>query len=360
MKRIFYIAALVTIIQVFYACGSDDKKQQTATTAAVQVMVQKAVAYGGKSYLTASGKIQASNSANLSTRMMGFVNKIHIKVGDEVQKRQLLVSINNTDLQAKAAQASASITRATASYENAKKDYNRFKNLFAENSASQKEMDDMTARFEMTKAQLEAAKQMKNEVNAQFSYTNIRSPFKGVITNKFIEEGDMANPGMPLVAVETPGRFEVTAMIPESEISRIMPNVDVQVMIKSLNRTIRGKVTEISTSARNTGGQYLVKVDLDKTDAKILSGMYATVQFPIEKVSKNNNKVLILSKALVAKGQLSGVYTVSQNNTAVLRWLRLGETFGESVEVLSGLSAEELYIISSESKLYNGVKITVQ
>ncbi|MDY0780979.1 efflux RND transporter periplasmic adaptor subunit [Tenacibaculum sp. IB213877] len=359
MNKIYTSVVLVATL-LLASCGSDDKKTAVDNSPAVKVAVQKVVADGNNPFVTASGKIQATNSANLSTRMMGFVKKVYVKVGDKVNKGQLLISINNADLQAKAAQVNAGITEATAAYNNAEKDYNRFKNLFEQKSASQKEMDDMTAHFEMAKARLEAAKQMKNEVNAQFSYANIRAPFKGVVTNKFIEEGDMANPGMPLVEVETPGRFEVTAMVPESEISQIKADTEVDVLVKSINKMIKGKVTEVSTSAKNTGGQYLVKVDLGKLDANILSGMYATVQFPVEKTSKANSMVLIPTKALVIKGQLSGVYTVSQSNTAVLRWLRLGRTFGDNVEVLSGLSAGESFIISSQGKLYNGAKITIQ
>ena len=65
----------------------------------------------------------------------------------------------------------ASILQATAAYNNAKKDYDRFVNLFAQQSASQKELDDMTSRYEMAKAGLAGAKQMRNEVMAQFSYS---------------------------------------------------------------------------------------------------------------------------------------------------------------------------------------------
>ena len=61
--------------------------------------------------------------------------------------------------------------------------------------------------------------------------------------------------------------------------------------------------------------------------------------------------VLIPTEAIVTNGQLSGVYTVSQSNTAMLRWLRLGRTFGDQVEVLSGLNADEAYIVSAEGKL---------
>ncbi len=335
------------------------KKAIVDNAPAISVKTSQVEANGNNPFLSVSGKIQASNSADLSTRMMGYVNKIHVNVGDKVTKGQLLVSINNADLQAKKAQVNAGITEATAAFNNAKKDYNRFQNLLADNSASQKEMDDMTANFEMAKARLEAANQMKNEINAQFAYSNITAPFSGVITSKNIESGDMANPGIPLISLESPGNFEVMAMVPETEISQIKKDSEVAVLVKSINQTLTGKVAEVSTSAKNTGGQYLVKIALNKTEASILSGMFVTVQFPVERQS-NTQMVLVPTEAIITNGQLSGVYTVSQTNTALLRWLRLGRTFGDQVEVLSGLNADEAYIVSAEGKLFNGAKISIQ
>ncbi|WP_047416422.1 efflux RND transporter periplasmic adaptor subunit [Cellulophaga sp. Hel_I_12] len=341
------------------SCGSEDKKAIADNTPAIAVKTSQVEANENSPFLSVSGKIEATNSADLSTRMMGYVDKVHVNVGDKVQKGQLLVSINNADLQAKRAQVNAGITQATVGFENAQKDYNRFKSLFADKSASQKEMDDMTANFEIAKAQLESAKQMKNEVNAQFTYSNITAPFSGIVTSKNVEAGNMANPGMPLISIEAPGNFEVMAMVPETEISEIKNGSTVAVLVKSINQTIKGKVSEVSTSAKNTGGQYLVKIDLDKTDAAILSGMFTTVQFPVERKAKTE-LVLIPIEAIITNGQLSGVYTVSQSNTAILRWLRLGRTYGNQVEVLSGLHSDEAYIVSAEGKLYNGAKITVQ
>ena len=339
-------------------CG-EDKKTVVDNSPTISVEVNQIKENGNNPFLSVSGKIQASNSADLSTRMMGYVNKVHVNVGDKVRKGQLLVSINNNDLQAKRAQVNAGITEATAAFNNAQKDYNRFKNLFANNSASQKEMDDMTANYEMAKARLEAANQMKNEINAQFAYSNITAPFSGTVTSKNVETGNMANPGVKLISIETPGNFEVMAMVPETEISEIEKGTSVDILIKSINKTIKGKVVEVSTSAKNTGGQYLVKIDLEKTDANILSGMFTTVQFPIERKAKTE-LVLIPTEAIITNGQLSGVFTVSQTNTAFLRWLRLGRTFGDQVEVLSGLNSDEAYIVSAEGKLYNGAKVSIQ
>ncbi len=359
MKLYKKLITLVTTSLLVLSCGSDHKTSIAENMTPIVVKINAVKTDQNNLLITASGKIQASNSANLSTRMMGFVNKIYVNVGDKVNKGQLLLSVNNTELQAKRAQVNAGITEATAAFTNAEKDYTRYKNLFAENSASQKELDDMTAHFEMAKARLESANQMKNEIDAQFTYANIRAPFNGVVTNKFIEAGDMANPGMTLIAVESPKQFEVTAMVAESDISKIRPS-KVDVLVKSMNQSISGIVSEISSSAKNTGGQYLVKIALDKTDANILSGMFTTVQFPVKKTATTRSMIMIPTASIVANGSLKGIYTVSEQQTAILRWLRLGRTYGENIEVLSGLNAEEHYIVHAEGKLFNGAKVTIQ
>ena len=355
------IAILIVASTVFISCGGD-KKEQVASLPAIPVKVAGISDNNTSPYVSASGKIEAENSANLSTRMMGYVTKVNVKVGQKVSQGQLLVSVNNTDLQAKKAQVNASITQAQAGYNNAKKDYDRFVNLFAQQSASQKELDDMTARYEMAKAGLEAAKQMRNEINAQFAYSNISAPFSGVVTNTFVKEGDMANPGMPLVSIEGAKKLQVTAMVSESDIALITQGMKVIVLVKSINQEVEGKVSEISLSAKNTGGQYLVKIDLNKSEAKILSGMFVNVQFPVEKKEnvKVSDKVLIPVAALVKEGQLTGIYTIGSGNVAILRWLRIGKTFGDQVEVLSGLSVNEQYIVSADGKLFNGAKVSIQ
>ncbi|MGO4919544.1 efflux RND transporter periplasmic adaptor subunit [Maribacter spongiicola] len=355
----YIITSILGATILISSCGSEDKKAVVDNSPAIAVQVKTVSEDSSSPFLTVSGKIEAAKSANISTRMMGYVDKIYVNVGDKVRDGQLLMSVNNADVSAQLAQVNAGITEAEAAFTNAEKDFNRFSTLFKENSASQKELDDITANYNMAKARLESAKQMRNGVNAQMGYANIRAPFSGVVTNKFISAGDMANPGMPLLEVESPGKYRVLAMVPESEILAVKNDTEVTVQVKALNENLKGKVTEVSTSSKNTGGQYLVKIVLDKTDAQILSGMYATVQFPVARKT-TSSAVMIPVEAIVKNGQLSGIYTVSQSNTALLRWLRLGRTFGDQVEVLSGLSADEQYIVSAEGKLFNGAKISNQ
>ncbi|PCH53583.1 MAG: efflux transporter periplasmic adaptor subunit [Flavobacteriaceae bacterium] len=361
MKNILKIIAIATLIFAT-SCGKERRTiidNRTAVNVTVSTPTTK-----NSSFISASGKVEAVQNANLSTRIMGFVNNIQVNVGDKVSKGKLLISINSADITAQKAQVDASIIEASAAFKNVEKDYHRFTALFKENSASQKEMDDISANYEMAKAHLEAANQLKNQVNAQLSYSNITAPFSGVITGKFINKGDMANPGIPLISIETPGNYQIISMIPESEITLIKKGINVTVIVKSTGKVITGKVTEVSSSAKNTGGQYLVKVLLNKTDIKLLSGMFTSVQFPIENNtdSKNNTSlVLVPQNVLIKQGQLTGIYTIGNENIAILRWLRIGKTFGnKEVEILSGLTADEQYIVSADGKLYNGAKVSIQ
>jgi RND family efflux transporter MFP subunit len=359
MKNIFkFIPLFSLLITILFSC-SGDKTKKAAVLPAVAATVNEVAGANSSKYVSASGKIEAENSTNVSTRMMGYITSIKAKTGQKVNKGQLLATVNNTDLQAKRAQAEAGITQAAAAYNSAKKDYDRFVVLLGQKSASQKEMDNVATQFEMAKAGLEAAKQMKNEVMAQFSYANITAPFSGTITNTFVKEGDLTNPGMPLMSLEGNTKLQAIVMVSESEISQIKNGMAADIMVKSIDKSFKGNVIEVSSSAKNTGGQYIVKLSLENANESILSGMFVNVVFPVEKanVTAKNTMILVAKKAIINQGQLNGIYTVSNNHIAILRWLRLGKTFGDQVEVLSGLSAGENYIVEAQSKLYNGAKI---
>lgn len=354
-----YSFILLMLLPLINGCSSDSKKENTSGSAPIHIEIGTIKNNTTRSTLHASGKVEAVKSANLSTRVMGFVDRIPVQIGDKVKKGAVLVKVNSADLSARLAQVNAQIAEAEAAYLIAEKDYGRYKSLFNSNSATMKELDDVTANYNMAKARLEAAREMKTEVNAQMSYINLRAPFSGVVTNKFIKEGDMAKPGVPLVEVESPGRYQVLAMVPESEINNINTTEKVKVQLKTLGAEIRGVVSEVSTSSKNTGGQFLVKILLDQTDHDVLSGMYATVLFPLKR-SPDQSQIMIPSMAIVEQGQLKGVYTLSKDNKALLRWLRLGRSYGDSVEVLSGLTTDENFILSADGKLYNGVAVTVE
>lgn len=362
MKTYIYSGLILSAV-LFSSCSQDDKKSVQNTDAPISVTVNQSTTNSTGSVATATGKLVARNSVNVSTRMMGYITSMRGEVGQNVTAGQALVSINSTDIQAKGGQANAQISHAQASFNIARKDYERFLNLYKNQSASQKELDDMRAHYEMAQAGLQAARQMKNEVNSQYKYTNITAPISGTITAKFAEQGDMASPGMPLLTIESSGALQAQVLVSEKDITMINQGMSVQVSLKSINKTVSGTVSEISKSATTTGGQYMVKINIPASK-ELLPGMFVNVQFPFKNSGKTNQdfqeSIMVPKSALVENGQLTGVYVVSSQNTAVLRWLKIGKTFGDEVEVLSGLNAKESYIISANGKLYNGAKIQIK
>jgi RND family efflux transporter MFP subunit len=312
--------------------------------------------------ITASGQVTSVKTANISTRVMGYITRVHVKIGDRVGKGQLLATISNNDIMAKKAQTVAMISEAEASLKSAQKDYQRFTNLYEKQSASTKELDNVTLQYSSAKSRLEAAQQMRNEVNAMLAYTTLKAPFAGVVTQKMAEEGSIANPGMPLLTLEQSSDLEISATVAETDISKIKRGDVATVAIKSSGRSFNGAVTEIIPSSQFTGGQYLVKVSIPQNEKKNLyAGMYANILIAKDTATTTENKtVLVPFSSLVQNDQLTGVYTISAENTALLRWVRTGKTYGDKVEILSGLGRNEKFILNAESKLYNGAPLTIR
>ncbi|MCW5916646.1 MAG: efflux RND transporter periplasmic adaptor subunit [Ferruginibacter sp.] len=362
MMKKFFLSIVILNALIFISSCTQQASNSAKELPEIPVTIGQVQFDDNGKFLSASGKIEAVNSAQISTRIMGYVTSIKAEVGQKVKKGQLLATINSTDLLAKKAQAEAGIAQANAAFINAKKDYDRFKVLFSQKSATQKELDDMATRFEMAKAGLDAAKQIKNEVVSQFSYSNITAPFSGVITSTFVKQGDMANPGMPLLSLEGQSSVQAVVMIPESEISLITQGMSAQVTVKSINKKLKGRIAEISPSAFNTGGQFLVKIELDSQEVTVLPGMFVSAMFETKSKSvKNQNEdILIPEEAIIEQGQLKGLFVLSDSNIALLRWLRTGKTFGNQVEVLSGLKPGEKYVLKADGRLYNGAKVKVK
>lgn len=347
---------------VLASCSSD-KNEIKDNAKPIEVKLSNSATTDALGFAGASGKLVAKNSVNVSTRMMGYITSLRADVGDFVSAGQGLVSINNTDIQAKGGQANAQIAQAQANFNIAQKDFQRFQNLYNNQSASQKELDDMRARYEMAKANLDGARMMKNEVNSQYRYTNITAPISGVITAKYANQGDLANPGMPILTIESSGNLQAQVLVSEQDITLIKSGMPVKVLMKSTNNEVVGTVDEISRSATNTGGQYLVKINVPQS-RDYLPGMFVNVVFPFKRSGSVNQdfqeSVTVPKTALVENGQLTGIYTVSSSNTALLRWIKTGKTLGEQVEILSGLNSKEPYIVSANGKLFNGAKVQVK
>ncbi|MEQ8908885.1 MAG: efflux RND transporter periplasmic adaptor subunit [Vicingaceae bacterium] len=359
MKEIKTYLALFAAATTLFACSTGEKENTISTNhTAVPVKVMTVTASADQASVQASGKLQAVQSANLSTRMMGNVKSVKVESGQSVKKGELLLSISSADLSAKKAQVEANIVQAQTAFNNAEKDLKRFENLKAKGSASQKELENMQNRFEMMKAGLDAAESMKNEIEAQFEFLNIRAPFDGNVANVFVKTGDIAAPGHPLVSIEGLDQLEAVVMVSESDIQQLKVGQSAQLHLKSSDDYLSGTVREVSPSSKNTGGQYIVKLQVESNKPGALPGMFIQAKIVTDSATVEGASVSIPKSALVKNGQLKGVYSPSKEGKAILRWLRLGHETADQVRVLSGLKPGEKIITFAEGKLYNGATIS--
>lgn len=353
-KTFMLLMAAGTLLQ---SCGNDKKEADKKT--GVPVSTSQIVASSVPTTYQYSGTISSLKKSTLSTRIMGQIDKVYVHEGNKVEKGQLLLSIRSNDIMAKKSQVESNIVEVSAGLKNAEADYNRMSALYETKSATKKELDDITTNLDMMKARLNAANKAKVEVEEMMSYANIRAPYSGVVTNLFVDAGDMANPGMPLLAVEAPGLFEVITRIPESEIDLITKNDTVYVNVKSCEKKVKGLVSGVSTSSRLSGAQFETKVLLmpdDQQLQELRSGMFAQV----EMTKGNEKKIMVSQDIIVNRGQLTGVWTASESNTALLRWVRLGKSSGNNIEVLSGLSEGDQLIVKSDTRLYDGMLLKIK
>lgn len=355
------VAAFLTISSCSSKADGTRTLQNNVSPVAVTVASAHTKAVNG---ISASGRVEAVETAGISTRIMGNIIKLNVKVGDQVKAGQVLATINNQDMIAKRAQADAMIAEAEASLQSAQKDYNRFTALYSRQSASEKELDNITLQYNAARARAEAAKQIRNEVSAMMSYTTLVAPFSGTVIQRSAEPGMLVSPGMPVLIIEKNGSYQVTAAVPETEIGKVRLKDRAQLNIRSAVKTLNGFVTEINPSSQLSGGQYIIKISVPEKENKgLYSGMYVNVLIEGEDNMQNeagNNMILVPLSAIIHKDQLQGLYTVSNAGTALLRWIRLGKVYGENVEVLSGLSPAEQFILKADEKLHNGIPVTIK
>ncbi|MBS2098901.1 efflux RND transporter periplasmic adaptor subunit [Carboxylicivirga linearis] len=354
MKKIFLL--VMGAAWMLHSCSSDSNKineKKAIPTKTTTIKTEKV----SKTY-TFSGTISSVKKSTLSTRIMGQIDKVLVHEGDKVEKGQLLVALKSNDIVAKKSQVEANIAATKAAYKNAQTDYKRIQKLHKSKSATQKELDDITTHFLMTKAQLKAAEEAQKQVEETLNYANIRAPYDGVITERFVDGGDMANPGIPLVAIESPNKFEVIARVPESEIDLIEKADSVTVLLNHSNKVIKGYVSRVSPSSRFSGSQFEARVILEPTNEQlsmIRSGIYAKVEL----AKGTEEKILVPSDLIINRGQLNGVWTVSSSGHAMLRWVQLGKSFDNKKEVISGLSNGDQLILECDSRLYDGLFLSL-
>ena len=373
MKRTLYLitsAVVLALAAGLTACSSEPKAVQVAPETVSNVSVISAQRTTVPDWLEAVGTVRAVQSSQLSSQVMGNIVAINVREGDRVRRGQVLAVID--DAQPKAAldrangavlAAEKEVSAVNADYGLAEATLRRYQTLYDKKSVSPQEFDEVKARQqavlarrEMAQAGQQQAQAALAQARAQYDYTRIRAPFDGVVTEKKGDAGALASPGMPLLTVEDTGRFRLEASVDESEIGFVHAGANVDVALDSLpDKLISGKVAQIVPAADPASRTFLVKVDLP-ADSNLHSGLFGRARF-----TRGERQAMMLPRsAIVERGQLQGVYVVGQDKLASLRYVTLGKSSANQVEVLSGLETGERVVANPGPQELSGKLIEVR
>jgi len=319
------------------------------------------------------GTIRTKSDTWVSSRIMAQVKEILVSEGAFVKGVEtgtptILARLDDRDLRAKVQQAESNLQAARRAVEMAKAqlssaqaqrervsaDYQRYRELYKQGAATAQQLEHMRAQFITAEAQYSAARSDLSRMEAQaaqaeaalaeartmLDYTVIRAPFSGKVVKKTIEVGTMVSPGQPLFYIESPSQPELHAWVAESLIPFISVGERFDVTIDAIKRTIPGVIREIVPQSESPTRTVLVKIALPP-DKELVNGLFG--RFTISYGSYST--LVIPKKALREVGQVRIVHVRKSDGSISRRFVTVGRTHGDLVEVLTGLTAGEEVIV---------------
>jgi len=284
------------------------------------------------------GTVVAQNRAEITTRMMARISSLAVDVGSKVRRGDLLIRLGADDIAANRSKADAGVMMAQAARDEAARHADRMDVLLAQDVVPQVQRDQAHLMLTQAEAQLAMAQASLMEVETAASYASIRSPFDGEVVSRFIDVGDVAAPGMPLLTVEEVGPREAKLSVPVEASGMLTIGDSIRVRAVG-GLTTMAPVRTVASGADPMSKTVEVRVTLP---ADWPTGVSVTALVPVG-VSQ---AITIPSGAVVRRGQLTGVRVVTPQGVA-LRWIRLGRSVadGDRVEVLSGLTAGDEIVL---------------
>lgn len=374
----------IALIGVMLAgCGGKQAHPAEAPKAApVRVRLVTAAQAEAPSQYEATGTVRARTAGTVSARMMGYVREVKFQVGDSVRQGQLLVVLDSREMESATRQAEAGLNEARsalpevnnavgaakAQLELAQATFKRMQDLFDKKSISNQEYDEARARWKVAESGYQMALSRRSQLDARIKqaeaavagaqinrgWAEITAPFSGVVTEKRVEPGNLAAPGMPLATIEQAGSFRFEATVAESLLPSVRVGQAVTVELDALGKSFPARVSEIVPSVDAASRAFTVKADLPGA-AGLRSGLFGRAVFALGKRSI----LAVPAGAAAQQGQVQSVLVV-QDGVARARLVTLGEKLGGQVEVLSGLAAGEKVIHPRPAGLIDGAAVEVQ
>jgi len=330
------------------------------------------------------GVVRARQVAVVSSRVVAPVVEVRVRAGDRVTRGQVLVQLDAREAGAQAVRASASATGMRLSLEAARAErrsaesavvlaratHDRVKGLVEKDSATAQELDQAvavlagadarlaaaTAQVAEAEAGVAAAKAGEEMASVGASYAVLTSPFDGLVSNRQVDTGSMAAPGVPLLTVEDTSAYWLEVRVDESRAHLVAPGAAADVRID------RGSAEDEGWMAANVAEvesvdpalhSFVVKLDLPRS-ASLRSGVFGRAR-----VSGPSQRVLAVpATAVVRRGQLTLAFVVDADGAARLRMVSPGRESQGRVEVLAGLKEGDRVVLTPSDAIADGTPIS--
>jgi membrane fusion protein (multidrug efflux system) len=286
----------------------------------------------------AVGTVQPRRKSDVASRLLATINEIQVDPGDSVEQGQLLVVLDDREIQAQLRESEASMAGIEADLAVRRRERDRYRRMLQDNAVTQEDFDRIEGAFQVTQAQLDRTLAQVNRVKIMLTYTQIRAQTAGLVADRHLDPGDLAVPGKPIVSLYDPTQMELNTSVREGLADKVSIGMKMDLRIDAVQRTMVGTVREIVPRAEATSRSLLVKVTLPSDQLSgLFIGMFGRLSIPVKQLER----IVVDARAIQRVGQLDIVDVVQEGDTLERRFVRLGERFGEQVEVLSGLAVSE-------------------
>jgi RND family efflux transporter MFP subunit len=371
------ILVLLGLVSIpIWRATTSHAKPQLVVSSPVSVAVAKVTREDLAQELICDAELRPYQEIDLHAKVAGYLEKINVDIGDRVEAGQLLATIEVPELadditRARAAvrRSQEEVARAQAAYDDANMIYTRLMsvNKAQPNLIAQQDLDAALQKQRGTASAVAAAKAEVDVTSAEISklqtmqkYSQIAAPFAGVITKRYADPGALIQAGtasstqtLPLVRLSQNNRLRLSIPVSVSYVSRINIGDPVGIRVESLGKVLKGTVARSTRKIETNTRTMEVEVDVPNQDLKLIPGMYASAVLRLDHCEKS----LAVPVQAVSRKKSCTVFVVNKNNKIEERSVTLGLETPQKLQVLAGLSEDDLVMIGSRTQVKPGQQV---
>jgi RND family efflux transporter MFP subunit len=313
----------------------------------------------GQQDLTLPGEIQPFNKALINARVSGYLKSWQNDIGAHVKAGDVLASIDTPDLDQQYSQGQADLATATANARLAAVTAQRWTTLVKSQWVSRQAADDKTGAAVATNATMQSATANVKRLQAMETFKSIVAPFDGVVTERNTDVGALINAGSStgtaLFEVSDLHKVRIYVQVPQAFAGQLHPGLTANFeMPQYPGQQFDASVVTMSHAMIASSRSMLVELQADNTEGKYFAGAYCQVHFQLP---SDPNVVRVPATALVPANNGTDVAVMGAGNKVQLKPVQLGRDFGDSVEVVAGLSTTDRVIDSPPETLQTGDQV---